>query len=66
MNELEIDTRGGHCYRFVTLLVVLLCPSRVQACLAVSHRNGSAALCWAFCWLNPLNLFVTAMLELYI
>ena len=23
----EIDTRGGHCQRFVTSLVVLLCPT---------------------------------------
>ena len=29
MNELEIDTRGGHCQKFVASLVVLLCPTRM-------------------------------------
>ena len=29
MNELEIDTRGGHCQRFVTSLVIFFRPTRV-------------------------------------
>ena len=44
MNELEIDTRGGQCQRFVKIPMVLLPPTRVISESDVEWTYGFMSL----------------------